>query len=380
MQRYDRGKSNREISSLELALKMSKKTAEASSFSTNYQAVGPSYSPSETIDGTLRQPAFITNTFISPTISRRTVGLPASAMMFHRACAVYEQEHMVAAKIAAEQQFSSSRIAAFMHQQELLLRLLAVSQGWSQFLPRVTITGSPAQAIMITPEVTQQALSELPVRKSNKNLTFGVDNTVDDKNTTVDNTALEDIRKAKKPFPIKLYTILDDAEKEGNEDIISFQENGRAFSIHDKTRFIAEIVPRYFSTSQYSSFKRQLNLYGFKYTVLGTKHTPSYFHHQFIKENRQQCFAMKRKPQISVVSRGPTIKPDMACVKLYVETLRQNGTADHRVLLNSDRKHINSLLPDPGMVPSSQTPAIDSDILQDIQKQPSTCDFPPPLP
>lgn len=368
MQRYESGKSNREINSLELAIRMSKKTAEASTLSTSYLSMGASYMSPGTIFGAAHQPAFITNTLIDPTILRGTIELPASVVIFRRACAAYEQEQIIAAKIAAEQQFRSSRIAAFMHQQELLLRLSAASARRSPFHPHVTIADSPVRAPLITP----RALSLHPSKK----LTFGVDDTVHDKDATADGKALEDIRKSKKPFPMKLYTILNDAEKEGNEDIISFQENGRAFSIHDKARFIAEIAPRYFSTSQYSSFKRQLNLYGFKYTVLGTKHTPSYFHHEFIRENLTQCFAMKRKPQVSAVSRCPiSVKPDLACAKLYVKNLYQNGAADCRVLLYSNRKSINANPPAPVVAPSSRTPTKDAVMLQDMQRPPRTFDL-----
>jgi hypothetical protein len=43
-------------------------------------------------------------------------------------------------------------------------------------------------------------------------------------------------------FPHKLYRMLDEAKKNGNEDILSFFPHGRAFGIHKPRRFITEIM------------------------------------------------------------------------------------------------------------------------------------------
>jgi hypothetical protein len=73
---------------------------------------------------------------------------------------------------------------------------------------------------------------------------------------------------------------------------------------------------------------------------------------------------MKRKPQVSAVSRCPIIvKPDLACTKLYVKNLCQNRAADCRVLLYSNSKSINMNPPAPVVAPSSQTPTKDAVML-----------------
>ena len=46
-------------------------------------------------------------------------------------------------------------------------------------------------------------------------------------------------------FPNKLHEMLFTAEKEGFEDVVSWQEHGRAFRVHDRDRFMIEIMPRY---------------------------------------------------------------------------------------------------------------------------------------
>lgn len=62
------------------------------------------------------------------------------------------------------------------------------------------------------------------------------------------------------PFPSKLYRMIEEAEKDGHEDIVSFFPHGRAFAIHKPRVFISQLMPKYFSTSRMSSFQRQLNL------------------------------------------------------------------------------------------------------------------------
>jgi hypothetical protein len=66
------------------------------------------------------------------------------------------------------------------------------------------------------------------------------------------------------PFPQKLYSMLQDVEKQGKSNIVSFYSHGRAFAIHDMKAFTDEILPKYFaSQSKLVSFVRQLYLYGF---------------------------------------------------------------------------------------------------------------------
>lgn len=60
-----------------------------------------------------------------------------------------------------------------------------------------------------------------------------------------------------------------EVEASGRDDVISFSNNGFAFSIKKPDIFFKEIVPLYFRQSRLSSFKRQLNLYGFELIANG---------------------------------------------------------------------------------------------------------------
>ena len=65
-------------------------------------------------------------------------------------------------------------------------------------------------------------------------------------------------------FPFLLHALLDDAEKHGFDDIISWVPGGKGFRIHDRDKLESRILPIYFSSqSKYRSFHRQLNMYNF---------------------------------------------------------------------------------------------------------------------
>merc|ERR1712232_1040366 len=95
------------------------------------------------------------------------------------------------------------------------------------------------------------------------------------------------------PFPEKLHRLLLEVEAAGRADVISFVANGRAFAIHKPDKFFKEIVPLYFRQSRLSSFKRQLNLYGFELINTGPARG-GYFHELFVKDRPNLCRKMRR--------------------------------------------------------------------------------------
>lgn len=68
-------------------------------------------------------------------------------------------------------------------------------------------------------------------------------------------------------FPFLLYDLLQDAEQCDFEDIISWNPDGKGFTIHDRDKLQTEILPHHCrrkeSSSKYRSFHRQINLYNF---------------------------------------------------------------------------------------------------------------------
>jgi len=96
------------------------------------------------------------------------------------------------------------------------------------------------------------------------------------------------------PFPQKVHRMLEEVEKEGKSDIVSFYSHGRAFGVHDIDRFVDEILPKYFERqSKWNSFNRQLNLYGFVRITSG-EDIGGYYHELFLKGRPNLCRYMRR--------------------------------------------------------------------------------------
>jgi HSF-type DNA-binding len=72
------------------------------------------------------------------------------------------------------------------------------------------------------------------------------------------------IKRTRETFPLKLYRILFEAEKNGQTDIISFGPNCQAFAVHKNKEFIRDIMPKYFGAGRMNTFLKQLNLYNFR--------------------------------------------------------------------------------------------------------------------
>jgi hypothetical protein len=95
-------------------------------------------------------------------------------------------------------------------------------------------------------------------------------------------------------FPKMLLKMLEDAESKDFENIVSWvpgQKN--LFRVYDSERFTHEIAPLYFKCTQYKSFQRQLNLYGFSRIKTGL-HTGGYMHEMLVRGNPELCDYMIR--------------------------------------------------------------------------------------
>jgi len=66
------------------------------------------------------------------------------------------------------------------------------------------------------------------------------------------------------PFPATLHKVLEDMEKNGHENIMSWMPHGRCFMVKEPKEFVKDYMPTYFNQHKFASFQRQLNLYGFK--------------------------------------------------------------------------------------------------------------------
>jgi hypothetical protein len=75
--------------------------------------------------------------------------------------------------------------------------------------------------------------------------------------------------------------MLENAQVDGHEHIVSWQPHGRCFVVHKPKEFVA-LLPHYFKLSKIASFQRQLNLYGFTRLTRG-RDRGGYYHELFLK-------------------------------------------------------------------------------------------------
>ena len=59
-------------------------------------------------------------------------------------------------------------------------------------------------------------------------------------------------------FPVKVYQMLQDAEREGFDSIVRWQPDGLSFGVYKKKEFVERVMPRYFKQTRYRSFQRQV--------------------------------------------------------------------------------------------------------------------------
>ncbi len=85
-------------------------------------------------------------------------------------------------------------------------------------------------------------------------------------------------------------------DREENPDIISWLSHGRGFIIHDKKKFVDNVMSAYFQDSKYTSFTRRLRRWNFKIQTYGHKKA-SYFHPMFRRGCPDLCRSMKALPQ-----------------------------------------------------------------------------------
>jgi len=104
-------------------------------------------------------------------------------------------------------------------------------------------------------------------------------------------------RGAPQVFPRKLFEILQNE----SEEVIAWTESGKSFVIKDMDVFVTHVLMKYFRHQKYSSFQRQLNLYGFRKISKGAE-TGAYCHEHFLKDQHDKLRLVRRTPQASTRS------------------------------------------------------------------------------
>lgn len=116
--------------------------------------------------------------------------------------------------------------------------------------------------------------------------------------------ATTDIDAVETAFPLKLYTVLDESEKQGFGDVVSWKGKS-AFVVHKPKKFEESIMKEYFNQTRYENFEKQLDLHGFTRLAMDETHGGSYTHKLLIRGKPNLCrFLITNIPPKRVASKN----------------------------------------------------------------------------
>jgi len=135
--------------------------------------------------------------------------------------------------------------------------------------------------------------------------------------------------------------------------IIEWSQSGRAFRINDISLFAAHLLPKYFRTSKFSSFQRNLNLYGFTKVRRGPD-ADMYAHPAFIRGYPQNLSQLRKNASSTYTGRKTTsnssISPSLSKNSLIQKpiSLIVNKASQAKVRSHSSSTHdpsVNQSIP-----------------------------------
>ena len=132
-------------------------------------------------------------------------------------------------------------------------------------------------------------------------------------------------------FPQRLMELLDDSS---NDDVIGWLPHGQGFLIFQKRRFAAEIMPKYFKQSKFTSFTRKLNRWGFTRISRGLE-TGAYYHPGFKKGNLRLCLQMTCQSLKGPGSAGTASKAAAAAAANRKSTRVASGGTETPTITNT---------------------------------------------
>ncbi|RLN88806.1 hypothetical protein BBJ28_00019534 [Nothophytophthora sp. Chile5] len=98
------------------------------------------------------------------------------------------------------------------------------------------------------------------------------------------------------PFLRSLRKMLDTE----SDEILRWTSNGRAFEIHDMTRMMETVLPKYFKHRKYTSFQRQLNYFNFKKWTKSKAVVCTFSNDYFVRDHPELAWRITRKKSVQL--------------------------------------------------------------------------------
>ncbi|TKY53369.1 Heat stress transcription factor B-3 [Spatholobus suberectus] len=145
-----------------------------------------------------------------------------------------------------------------------------------------------------------------------------------------DKGLLEYVRKfSPPPFLLKTYMLVEDP---ATNDVVSWNADGTTFVVLQPAEFARDLLPTLFKHSNFSSFVRQLNTYGFRKVATSRWE----FRNDRFRKGEKELLCEIRRKKAWVSKRQPTIAP--------IQTTPQDSDEDQRSLSASSSSGYDTLM------------------------------------
>ncbi|KAK7378135.1 hypothetical protein VNO80_03572 [Phaseolus coccineus] len=136
------------------------------------------------------------------------------------------------------------------------------------------------------------------------------------------------------PFLLKTYMLVEDP---ATDDVVSWNADGTAFVVWQPAEFARDLLPTLFKHSNFSSFVRQLNTYGFRKVATSRW---EFFNDRFKKGEREQLYEIRRRKAWTNKQQQPNV-PNQATPQDSDEDQRSSSTSSssgHTTLVDENKR------------------------------------------
>ena len=131
-------------------------------------------------------------------------------------------------------------------------------------------------------------------------------------------------------FVDKLYEMVDDPSC---DDFVSWSEDGTAFTVHRPFDIRGSVLPNYYNHNNFSSFVRQLHVYGFRKK---NQDEWQFAHPSFLQGRRDLLGEIRRRPPATKAKQQPLASPSQNQHSVEIGRYGQRDMVSEQLLRDKD--------------------------------------------